>query len=274
MSSFNDFSRYISENAESLSAEVVESVVQEMNLDIPQWEKEQAANMYVELLGFFGLSLQEEDRIEVPDSLIEWSKKNAEMQVASGGKISEIVVRYPPTRQVFSEIFTRLSVQFGLTVTENAKAARGIDAILDASLTETFFAFERLSERYQAEAQTQLLDLSAPIVPVLDDVVVLPFIGVIDSYRIAHIMDNVIPRIAEMNVNHVIADFSGVLTIDAHIAQSIQQMGSILQLMGIHIIIAGLRPDLVQTIVHSGIDMLETDAYATVKQALESVSLA
>ncbi|WP_298829780.1 STAS domain-containing protein [uncultured Planococcus sp.] len=271
MSSFKDFSQYISENAESLSVEVVESVVQEMNLEIPDWEKEQAASMYVELLGFFGQSLPEGERIEVPDSLIEWSKKNAEMQVASGGKISEIVVRYPPTRQVFSEIFTRLSLDFGLTVVESAKATRGIDAILDVSLNETFYAFERLSERYQAEKQVELLNLSAPIVPVLNDVVVLPLIGVIDSYRIAHINTNVIPRIAEMNVNHVITDFSGVLTIDAHIAQSIQQIGGTLQLMGIHVVIAGLRPDLVQTIVHSGIDMLDTDSYATVKQALESV---
>ncbi|MDN3439184.1 STAS domain-containing protein [Planococcus sp. APC 3900] len=270
MSSFNDFSQYISENAETLSAEVVESVVQEMKLDIPEWEKEQATQMYVELLGFFGKFLRE-DRFEVPESLIEWSKKNAEMQVASGGKISEIVVRYPATRQVFSELFTRLSLKFGLTVVENAKATRDINAILDVSLNETFYAFERLSERYQAETQMELLNLSAPIVPVLEDVVVLPLIGVMDSYRIAHIMDNVIPRIAEKNVQHVITDFSGVLTIDDQIAQSLQQIGSTLQLMGIHVIIAGLRPDLVQTIVHSGIDMLDTDAYATVKQALESV---
>lgn len=70
MSSLNDFSQYISENAETLSAEVVESVVQEMKLDIPEWEKEQATQMYVELLGFFGKFLRE-DRFEVPESLIE-----------------------------------------------------------------------------------------------------------------------------------------------------------------------------------------------------------
>ncbi|TWT04493.1 STAS domain-containing protein [Planococcus sp. CPCC 101016] len=271
MSSFKDFCQYISDNAESLSVEVVESVVQEMNLDIPRWEKEQAADMYVELLGFFGQSLLEGGNIEVPEALIEWSKKNAEMQVASAGKISEIVIRYPTTRQVFSEIFTRLSLKFDLSLVESAKATKGINAVLDVSLNETFYAFEKISERYQAETQVELLNLSAPIVPVLEGVVVLPLIGVMDSYRIAHILDNVIPRIAEMNVDHVITDFSGVLTIDAHIAQSIQQIGGTLQLMGIHVVLAGLRPDLVQAIVYSGIDMLDTDSYATVKQALESV---
>lgn len=272
MSSFNDFCQYISKNAESLAVEVVESVLKEMDLDIPQWEKEQAASMYTELLGFFGQSLLEGGNIEVPEGLIEWSKQNAERQVAAAGKISEIVIRYPMTRQVFSEIFTRLSLEFELSVVESAKATKGINAVLDVSLNETFYAFERLSEKYQAETKVELLNLSAPIVPVLDDVVVLPLIGVMDSYRIAHIMNNVIPRIAEMNVNHVITDFSGVLTIDEHIAQSLQQIGATLQLMGIHVVIAGLRPDLVQTIVYSGIDMLDTDSFATVKQALESVN--
>lgn len=271
MLSLKGFSQYISENADLLSAEVVESVVREMGLNIPAWEKEQAVTMYVELLSFFGQSLLEGDRIEVPESLVEWSKKNAEMQVASGGKISEIVIRYPVTRQVFSEIFTRLSLQFELSVVENAKSIKGINAILDVSLNETFYAFERFSEKYQAEKQAELLNLSAPIVPVLEDVVVLPLVGVIDSYRIAHILNNVIPRVAEKSVHHVVIDFSGVLTIDAHIAQSIQQIGGTLKLMGIHVVIAGLRPDLVQTIVQSGIDMLDADVYATVKQALESV---
>ncbi|EGA88987.1 anti-sigma-factor antagonist [Planococcus donghaensis MPA1U2] len=271
MSSFKDFSKYISENAGSLSAEVVESVVQEMSLTIPEWEKERAAGMYVQLLEFFGQALLESGQIEVPDALIEWSKKNAEMQIASGGALSMIAIRYPVTRKVFSEIFTRLSVEFELTVVENAKAIQAIHAVLDVSLNETIFAFEQLSERKQAETRVELLNLSAPIVPVLEDVVVLPLIGVIDSYRIAHIMNNVIPKIAEKKVLHVITDFSGVLTIDDHVALSLQQIGSTLQLMGIHVVIAGLRPDLVQAIVHSGIDMLDTESYATVKQALESV---
>ncbi|ALS80054.1 anti-anti-sigma factor [Planococcus kocurii] len=271
MSSFKEFSKYISENAELLSAEVVDSVMQEASLDIPDWERERATAMYIELLGFFGYSLLEGQQVEVPEALIEWSKKNAEIQVSSGGQISAIVIRYPVTREVFSEIFTRLSLQFDLSVVESMKAIKAINAMLDVSLNETFYAFERLTERHQAETRVELISLSAPIVPVLEDVVVLPLIGVMDSYRIAHIMNNVIPRIAEMDTNHVIADFSGVLTIDDHIAQSLQQIGGTLRLMGIHVIIAGLRPDLVQAIVHSGIDMLDAETYATVKQALESV---
>lgn len=272
MPSYEYFAEYITNHLEPLAIEVVESVVQRNELDIPEWEKEPAIAMYVELLGFFADSLTVDEADCVPKSLIEWSKKNAEMQVSTGGRISEIVVRYPPTREVFNEIFTRISVELGLSVESHAFILKRINVILDVSLNETFFAFERLTDELQAETHKELIKLSAPIVPIRSDLVVLPLVGYIDSYRINHILENVIPRIAEMNVDHVITDFSGVLTIDAHIAEYLQQIGGTLRLMGIHVVVAGLRPDLVQTIVHSGIDLKATESFANVKQALESIT--
>ncbi|MDS8826518.1 hypothetical protein RLL96_01095, partial [Streptococcus pneumoniae] len=90
----------------------------------------------------------EESDLEVPDALIEWSKQNAEMQVSAGGKISEIVVRYPPTRVVMAELFTELSVKSGLSLEENALVIKRVNTLLDVSLNETFFAFERFQEKY------------------------------------------------------------------------------------------------------------------------------
>ncbi|HSI66149.1 MAG TPA: STAS domain-containing protein [Planococcus sp. (in: firmicutes)] len=271
MISYENFTEYITSHSEPLALEVVDSVVQRKKLDVPDWEKEQAVAMYVELLGFFADSLTADEEDCVPESLIVWSKKNAEMQVSSGGRISEIVVRYPPTREVFNEMFTRISLELGLEVESLAFILKRINMMLDISLNETFFAFERLTDEKQAETHQELIKLSAPIVPIRSDLVVLPLIGYIDSYRVNHILENVIPSIAEMNVDHVITDFSGVVTIDAHIAQYLQQIGGTLRLMGIHVVVAGLRPDLVQTIVNSGIDLKATESFANVKQALDSI---
>ena len=120
MSSNVQFSAYINEHAQSIAQEVVGYVVNSSNLDISEEEKGMARAMYVKLLGFFGDSLQGEDNGSVPEHLIEWSKKNAKMQVNAGGKISEIIVRYPPTRDVFIEIMTRISLEIGLSVQDNA----------------------------------------------------------------------------------------------------------------------------------------------------------
>lgn len=271
MTSFINLSKYMAENAELLAGEVVEAVLRKMNLNIPLWEKEQATRMYVELLGFLGESLMDEDQDTVPNTLIEWSKKNAAMQVSSGGKISEIVVRYPPTRTVFNEIFTRVSTELGLSLKENAFIIKQINMMLDVSLNETIFAFERLSDQFREETQKELAALSAPIVPVKDGIVILPLVGDIDAYKADHIMEHVIPIISTLEVDHVIADFSGILTINKQIAEYFHQMGETLRLMGVHVITTGLRPELAQTVVNSKISLSTIESYANVKQALESI---
>ncbi|MGI2326843.1 STAS domain-containing protein [Planococcus sp. YIM B11945] len=272
MASLEIFSEYISNNLASLGEEVVYSVVAALQQDIPKWEAEQAVKMYSELLDVFGKSLLDKKQAAAPEVLVEWSKKNAEMQVASGGELATIVLRYPPTREIFSDLFTRISIELGMSITENALIIKRINAMLDISLNETFFAFERLSEACKKESQKELVKLSAPIVPIKDDVVVIPLIGYIDESRTRHIMDHVIPKLTEMGVQHVITDFSGVLTINQEIAEGIFHIGGTLRLMGIHVISAGLRPDLAQTIVNSGIDMSAIRAYATVKHALQSIN--
>ncbi|MEK4029713.1 MULTISPECIES: STAS domain-containing protein [Bacillaceae] len=271
MNSLVNFSKYISSHVEALSHEVVEAVINRMQLEIPSWEREQAINMYIELLKFFSESLFCEENDSVPDALIEWSKKNAAMQVSAGQGILEIVVRYPATRDVFNDLLTRISIELELSVKDNAFIIKRINNMLDISLNETFFAFERLSEQFREETQKELAELSAPIVPVKEGIVVLPLIGDIDDYRASYIMDNVIPKIADLEVEHVIFDFSGILTIDAQVAEYFRRIEETLRLMGLHVITTGLRPKLAQTVVHSGMDLYRVEAFATVKQALESI---
>jgi rsbT co-antagonist protein RsbR len=272
MSLFFNFSKYISENVEYLAIEVVEGVLHRMKLDIPEWEKEQAIAMYIELLRFFGESLINEGKDLVPDTFIDWSKRNAAMQVSSRGKISEIAVRYPPTRDVFTEILTRISIEIGLSVKENALIIKQINTMLDISLNGTVFAFERLFDEAREETQKELAALSAPIIPVKDGIVILPLIGDIDSYRANYIMEHVVPKLADMDISHVIADFSGIFTINVDIAEHLNQIGSMLQLMGIHVITTGLRPELVQIVVNSRINISAIETFANVKKALESIN--
>ncbi|WP_035322551.1 STAS domain-containing protein [Peribacillus kribbensis] len=263
-------SNHIAENAESLALEIVNGVLDRMKLEIPKTEKEQAIKMYVDFINSFSDSLFNENE-GVPQSLIDWSKKNAAGQVFPGGKISEIMVRYPPTREVITDLFTNLSIDFGLTVKEFGFIIKQINRILDISLNETVFTFERLSEEYKESTQREMAELSAPIVLVKQGVAIVPLIGFIDSYRADYIMEKVIPKIAEQQLHTVIADFSGILRLDTEIARHLHQIGQMLGLLGIKTLTTGLRPDLAQTAVNSGINLSVLHTFANVKQALESI---
>jgi rsbT co-antagonist protein RsbR len=263
------FSKYISEHTETLANEVVRAVIQKGQLDVSKWEEKRATHMYYDLFKSLGDSLLNERDEVIPDSLMEWSKKNSEMQLSSDGEISEIIRRYPPTREILNDIVTGMSIDFDLSIRENASIIKWINSMLDVSLNETLLYYNRLSNQLNEDTRKEVLELSAPIVPIQDGIVIVPIIGDIDTDRANHIMENVVPKIYELDVTHVILDFSGTLTINEHIAHFFYQFGERLGLMGIHIVVTGIRPDIVQTIIHSGIDLSSVESFATVKQAME-----
>ncbi|MGJ9457288.1 STAS domain-containing protein [Oceanobacillus sp. CF4.6] len=271
MSTLFIFSKYISVNKKLLATEVVNGVIRKGKFNIPKWEEEQAIEMYEDLFRFLGKTLIDEDEKESPELLLEWSKKNSEMQVSSGGRLSEIINRYPPTKEVFNDILTGLSIDLGLSIRDHSYILKRIDKMLDASLNETFLWYKHLSDKQKEDTEKELLKLSAPIVPIQDGIVIVPLIGYIGMDNEKHIMENVIPKIAELEVDHVIADFSGSLTINEYISDLIRQIVRTLRLMGIHVVITGLRPNIVQTVIHSGIDLSNIESFATVKQAVENI---
>ncbi|MGG0643156.1 STAS domain-containing protein [Sporosarcina gallistercoris] len=270
MKPFERFINYTTDHTDELAATIVDRVCEQLPEEVPQEEQHQALIMYKELWKSLGESLKD-DQFKIPEALMKWSRSNAAMMTEIGGKISVIVDRYPPTRVIFSEVLVEVSERLGLSLKEFARVNQQVNTMLDISLNETYYAFERLSELYRSDTEQELAELSAPIVPVRDGIVIIPFIGEITDDRSYAIMNNVLPRIAEMEVECTITDFSGLVSVDDQVVRSLHQLEDALSLMGIEVITTGLRPELAQKIVSSGMDFAGTKYYATVKQALESL---
>ncbi|MCK2000518.1 STAS domain-containing protein [[Brevibacterium] frigoritolerans] len=260
--------KYLSDNSDSLALEVVENVLSYMNLKISKQEEDQAIAIYIELFGFLGNTLAENTAEEVPQPLIDWSKDNAMEQVLAG-RISEIVIRYSPTREVLTDIITRLSVEFKLSLEENSHIIKWLNKILDLSLHETIFAFEEFSNKFKVETLKEMAELSAPIVPIKQGMAIVPLIGNFDQYRIDYLTDKMIPKIVELKIESLIMDFSGVPTIETEFAHSLSQIGSTLCLLGVEIIITGVSPKLAKIAGQIGIDTRTAKTFGTLKQALD-----
>ncbi|PLT35454.1 STAS domain-containing protein [Bacillus sp. V5-8f] len=226
--------------------------------------------MYVEFIGFLGTAFSE-DKEGVPAELLKWSKENGERIAAAGEKISNEVVRYPPTREVFTDILTKIGTELKLSLEENSFLIKRVNSLLDISLNEAVFAFERRTEKMLEENKMEMAKLSAPIVPIREGIAVLPLIGSIDHYRAQYIMDNVVPKIANLQLDYLIADFSGILDIDEEVAFYLNQISSVLNLLGVKVIITGLRPELVKTVVKATINVSSIATFGHLKQALDSL---
>lgn len=271
MSLQNKIATYFAKNATLLAVQLVEGVLQKMNLIISEEEKQRAIEMYIKLFQFLGISILE-GTDDIAEELLSWSKKNAEHQVSSGGKISEIAVRYPPTREVFLDLITKLTEVFGISFKDSKSIIIRFNSMLDVSLNETILAFEMLSERYEEKTQRELAELSAPVVLIQEGVAVLPLVGEINSYRAGYILEKGVPKIVALQLKYIIIDYSGILNLNQEIINNLKSIGDILVLLGIHVIVTGIRPELAFTVVNSGMDMSSFKTFTHVKHALEWIN--
>nr|WP_231618159.1 STAS domain-containing protein [Fictibacillus sp. 23RED33] len=142
--------------------------------------------------------------------------------------------------------------------------------MLDVSINETVLAFERKSEEILEKTRSELRELSTPVVPIENGLAVLPLIGSIDADRTEHLMNFVLPKIPELQVECLIMDFSGIVVMDTEVAGHIFNVYRVLGLLGIEVLVTGLRPALAISAVSEGIDFSSIKTFANVKQAIES----
>ncbi len=127
--------------------------------------------------------------------------------------------------------------------------------VLDALGLFTVEVHQKGREDVIARQQTELLELSTPVVQLWDGVLALPLIGTLDSNRTQIVMESLLNRIVETGSGIAIIDITGVPTVDTLVAQHLLKTVAAARLMGADCIISGIRPQIAQTIVHLGVEL-------------------
>jgi anti-anti-sigma regulatory factor len=118
------------------------------------------------------------------------------------------------------------------------------------------------SERLQQEiieAQRQvLLELSTPVIPVVDTpqggIIVMPLVGSVDSMRARDIMRKLLAGIREHEAEVVILDVTGVPVLDSAVADHLNKTIQAARLKGARAIVTGISEAVAETVVDLGID--------------------
>ncbi|MGB9722851.1 MAG: STAS domain-containing protein [Chloroflexia bacterium] len=122
------------------------------------------------------------------------------------------------------------------------------------------------------EAQKRLLhlvaELSTPVIPVLEGILIMPLIGSIDSERAGRILDSLLHGIEEYRARVAILDITGVPMIDSQVANHLVRAMLAAQLLGAHPILTGISPEVAQTMVQLGIDLAGITSCADLQQGV------
>ncbi|WP_437819096.1 STAS domain-containing protein [Sorangium sp. So ce1078] len=120
--------------------------------------------------------------------------------------------------------------------------------------TEVVTKRKQLEDALRMQAKT-LLELSTPIVPISQGVLVLPLVGVLDAARAEQMMESLLGKVVERQARVAIIDVTGVPRIDAGSASALLQVARAVRLLGAQVILTGIRPEVSRAIVGLDIEL-------------------
>ena len=169
-------------------------------------------------------------------------------------------------------LFNEIQSQYKGDAESMAAEIWWLNELLDAMGLYTMEIFLKSREDIVRRQQEELLELSTPVVKLWEGILALPIIGTLDSARTQVVMESLLQAIVQTNSRVAIIDITGVPTVDTVVAQHLLKTVTAARLMGADCIISGVRPQIAQTIVHLGINLLDVTTKATLAAAF-SVAL-
>ncbi len=112
-----------------------------------------------------------------------------------------------------------------------------------------------LQQRIIDAQRDALRELSSPLIPITDEVVIMPLIGTIDSRRAQQVMEALLDGIAQHQANLAIIDITGVSIVDTQVAHALISAAQAVKLLGAQVMLTGIQPQIAQTLVHLGVDL-------------------
>ncbi|AUX43074.1 uncharacterized protein SOCE26_045140 [Sorangium cellulosum] len=126
---------------------------------------------------------------------------------------------------------------------------------------------ERLEAAIRRQAQ-MLMELSTPLIPISEGTVVLPLVGVLDADRAAQVIETLLRGVSAHGARVAILDVTGVSEVDEQVASAILRAVHATRLVGAHIVLTGIRPDLAKALVTLEIELSGVTTCGTLKDGI------
>jgi anti-anti-sigma factor len=171
--------------------------------------------------------------------------------------------------QLPPEILADVTLITSTNIVEAALESMALLPMILQDLYESNREQLRLQQEIITAQQSMIQELSTPIIPISDKILVLPLIGSIDSARAQQIMETMLTTISKHQAAVLIIDITGVAMVDTAVAQYLLQAARAAQLLGTRVILVGISPEVAQTVVQLGVDFSSLPTYSSLWHGLE-----
>ena len=199
------------------------------------------------------------------DSAKDYASRMAERDVLRGMTTEQIIDGLLVLRDVYGRSL------FSIYEKDTNKLLSALDIyepVANKILTLVAMAF--VEEREKTVRQQQAaLELSTPVLPLREHLLILPIVGVVDSIRAKQLTEQLLKSIRDNRARVVVMDITGVPNIDSKVANHIIQTIEAARLLGATVLVTGLSPAIAQTIVTIGVDLSKLTTVSDLQSGLE-----
>ncbi|GGD05001.1 modulator protein RsbR [Thalassobacillus devorans] len=174
------------------------------------------------------------------------------------------------------QVFRRVTIDFILSQSDKvdseylSRVMQKVDAWVGPIINRLVNEYSGSWEHIVSLQRVALQELSAPLIPVMENITVMPLIGTIDTERAKLIMENLLDGVIKHHADVVLIDITGVPVVDTMVAHHIIQAAEAVRLIGSTCILVGIRPEIAQTIVNLGIDLTKFPTKSSLRKGFQS----
>jgi len=193
---------------------------------------------------------------------------------AKAGFKAENTAQY--VRALKNVLTGRLVSDLSQSPADLAACLTAVDDVLDRLPLLTFAAYAEVRETIVAQKSLAAIALSAPVILLCDQVLMLPLVGVINAPRTHEFTVRLIEAISRDKATVVVIDVTGVPKFDTHVARHIRRTVDATQVLGASVVMTGIGAEDVQVMTALGDGFASVTCCATlhagVAEALNSLT--
>jgi rsbT co-antagonist protein RsbR len=127
----------------------------------------------------------------------------------------------------------------------------------------------KLSAKIIEAQRDALRELGTPLIPITDDAIAMPVIGVIDDARASQLMETLLRGIVERRARVAILDITGVKMVNAAVADAILRAARATRLLGAEVVLTGVQPEMARTLIELGVELTGVAVRSTFQSGIE-----
>lgn len=135
--------------------------------------------------------------------------------------------------------------------------------------SEKIRELEQLVDEKTADLHDMIREISSPLIPVLEDIVVVPLLGRYDEARAEELLIKTLENLPKYKARYLLLDLTGLNeSFNQHAAMLIEKLGSAANLIGTKTVLAGISPHTSMTITEAGVDLSGYECFRTLQHSI------